>query len=94
MSPRPRVVVTIHGIRTHGQWQKEITPYLARHRLVPYHIDYGWFHVLRFFFPCGRKKQIEKVSSELRELLQKADTPRVSIIAHSFGILQQMKSLE
>jgi pimeloyl-ACP methyl ester carboxylesterase len=93
VGPRPRVVVTIHGIRTHGRWQKEITPYLARHRLVPYHIDYGWFHVLRFFFPWWRKKQVEKVRRELRDLLEKADTPRVSIIAHSFGTLIAMECL-
>jgi pimeloyl-ACP methyl ester carboxylesterase len=94
VSPRPRVVVTIHGIRTHGRWQKEITPYLARHRLVPYHIDYGWFHVVRFFLPWSRKKQIRKVRVELRSLLEKAGTPRVSIVAHSFGTLIAMECLQ
>ena len=39
----PKVVVTIHGIRTRGEWQKRITPHLAAHGLVPYHIGYGWF---------------------------------------------------
>jgi hypothetical protein len=31
---RPKIVVTIHGIRTSGLWQKEITPYLAQHGLI------------------------------------------------------------
>ena len=87
-------MVTIHGIRTRGQWQKQITPYLARYGLVPYHIDYGWFRAFRFFFPWWRKKQIQKVRVELRSLLEKAETPRVSIIAHSFGTLIAMECLK
>ncbi len=61
---------------------------------MPYHIDYGWFHVFRFFFPWWRKKQIQKVRDELRSLVRMAGTPRVSIVAHSFGTLIAMESLQ
>lgn len=90
---RPRVVVTIHGIRTHGQWQKRITPYLASHGLVPYHIDFGWFRVLKFFFPWSRERQIRVIREELRDLVDKVKARRVSVIAHSFGTLIAIQSL-
>lgn len=90
---RPRVVVTIHGIRTHGEWQKKITPYLARHGLVPYHIDFGWFSVLRFLIPWTRARQLKSIRDELRELVDKVRVRRISIIAHSFGTWLAMESL-
>jgi pimeloyl-ACP methyl ester carboxylesterase len=90
---RPRVVVTIHGIRTHGQWQKRITPYLASHGLVPYHIEFGWFGALKFFFPWSRERQIRAIREELRELVDKVKVRRISVIAHSFGTLITMQSL-
>ena len=90
---RPRVVVTIHGIRTHGEWQKSITPYLAGHGLVPYHIDFGWFPVLKFLLPWTRERQIRAIRAELRNLVDKVRTRRISVIAHSFGTLLAMEAL-
>jgi pimeloyl-ACP methyl ester carboxylesterase len=86
-------VVTIHGIQTRGKWQKDITPYLARHGLVPYHIDFGWFSVLRFFIPWTRERKIRAIQKELRNLVDKVRARRISIIAHSFGTFVAMESL-
>ena len=90
---RARVVVTIHGISTHGTWQKQITPFLAGHGLVPYHIDYGWFGAPRFFFSPSREKQVSAVRAELRDLVSQLGGGRVSIIAHSFGTHLAMEAL-
>lgn len=87
MTIRPKIVVTIHGIRTRGVWQKEITPYLAQHGLIPYHIDYGWFNAIKFFFPWWREKQINSIRAEIRNLVSKVGTNRINIISHSFGTL-------
>ena len=89
----PRVVVTIHGILTRGRWQKEITPYLARYGLVPYHIDYGFFPALLFFLGITRKRQIESIRKELRSVAERVGYNRFSIVAHSFGTLAVMNSL-
>ena len=91
---RSRVVVTIHGIRTHGKWQKSITPHLARHGLIPYHIDYGRFGTLRFLFRWSRNKKIEAIRDELRNLVHQAGVRRVSVIAHSFGTLLAIEALQ
>jgi pimeloyl-ACP methyl ester carboxylesterase len=91
---KPKVVVTIHGIQTTGKWQKEITPHLARHGLIPYHIDFGWFDFLSFLLPWARNRQVQRIRGELRELVFHADVRRISIIAHSFGTYIAMKVLE
>lgn len=90
---RAKLVVTIHGIKTHGKWQKSITPHLARHGLVPYHIDYGSFSALRFFFGWSRNRKINAVRDELRQLLHHSGARRISVIAHSFGTLIALESL-
>ena len=54
----PKIVVTLHGIRTRGEWQKQVTSHLARHGLVPYHLDYGFFGVLAFLAPWTRARRV------------------------------------
>jgi pimeloyl-ACP methyl ester carboxylesterase len=88
-----RLVVTIHGIKTRGVWQKELTPHLAKLGLVPYHIDYGIFGLPRFLLCCTREAQINKVRAELRRLVQAADARRVSLVAHSFGTYIAMEAV-
>ncbi|MBW7974065.1 alpha/beta fold hydrolase [Bradyrhizobium sp. BR 10289] len=90
---RPKIVVTIHGIRTTGVWQKQITPYLAKQGLIPYHIDYGYFLALAFLFPPLRQRQVEKVRKEMRRLVELTGASRISVIAHSFGTYLAMEAL-
>ncbi len=88
-----KIVVTIHGIRTTGGWQKEITPALASHGLIPYHINYGYFFTTRFFFKPFRERQIEAIRRELINLRKDTGVNRISIIAHSFGTFIAMEAL-
>lgn len=92
MEPK-QIVVTLHGIRTDGAWQKAITPHLAREGLIPYHIHFGWFGVVKFLFPWTRNEQIERVRKELVELLATTKVRRLSVIAHSFGTYIAMEAL-
>lgn len=93
MSAKPRVVVTIHGIRTRGVWQKQVTPPLAKYGLVPYHIDYGFFPALFFAIGWSRERCLAKVRGELLALVAQVGAPRVSVIAHSFGTWLAMEVL-
>lgn len=92
-APKPRIVVTVHGIQTTGLWQKKITPQLAKHGLIPYHIDFGWFDALRFFLSGSRNKKIEAVRKELQDLIMNSGANRLSIVAHSFGTYIVMQVL-
>ena len=89
-----KIVVTLHGIRTRGRWQKQITPYLARHGLVPYHLDYGFFGVLSFVMPWTRARRVQWLRNELRDLMDRTGARRVSVIAHSFGTWLALEVLE
>ena len=89
-----KIVVTLHGIRTRGQWQKQITPYLARHGLIPYHLDYGFFGVLSFILPWTRASRVQWLRGELRDLMDRTGAKRVSVIAHSFGTWLALEALE
>ena len=89
----PRLVVTIHGIRTRGEWQKRITPYLAKYGLVPYHIDYGFFGLVAFLVPWTREARFKRIRDELRILAERSGAKRMSVIAHSFGTWVAMETL-
>ncbi len=89
-----KIVVTLHGIRTRGQWQKQITPYLARYGLIPYHLDYGFFGVLAFLLPWARAGRVQWLRRELRDLMDRTGARRVSVIAHSFGTWLALEVLE
>jgi pimeloyl-ACP methyl ester carboxylesterase len=89
-----KIVVTLHGIRTRGQWQKQVTPYLARYGLIPYHLDYGFFGVLSFLMPWTRAGRVQWLRGELRDLMDRTGAKRVSLIAHSFGTWLALEVLE
>ncbi len=89
-----KIVVTLHGIRTRGQWQKQVTPYLARYGLIPYHLDYGFFGVLSFVMPWTRASRVQWLRTELRDLMDRTGAKRVSLIAHSFGTWLALEVLE
>jgi pimeloyl-ACP methyl ester carboxylesterase len=66
---------------------------LAGHGLIPYHIDFGWFSFVKFLVPWARERQVKAIRDELRNLVDKVRTRRISVIAHSFGTLLAMEAL-
>lgn len=91
-APRPQVaekhsptwVLTLHGIRTRGAWQKNLVPALnsAGFNTVP--LDYGFFWALQLLLPCLRAHKVEWFRQEYtRHVMEKGAVP--SIVAHSFG---------
>ncbi len=80
-----KVVVTVHGVMTRGKWQKDLTPYLARYNLIPYHLDYGFFGVWFFLLPFTREPKVGWLQRQLDTIIEKERCERVSVIAHSFG---------
>jgi pimeloyl-ACP methyl ester carboxylesterase len=77
-------VITIHGIRTTGRWQKELSDVLtqARYRHVP--LDFGFFLAFSLLMPWSRSKKVEWFHSLYSEKFGGLER-RPSIIAHSFG---------
>ena len=80
-----RCVISLHGIRTRGVWQKDLAPVLARHGLIPYALDYGSFSIFKFACRRARDRKVEWLRSEYERVTGDAKVQRPSVVAHSFG---------
>jgi hypothetical protein len=80
-----KVVVSLHGIRTRGLWQKDLSPLLSEQGWIYYPLDYGWFSVLFFIPGVLRKRKVEWFRERYREIKNRYRDVIPSIIAHSFG---------
>jgi hypothetical protein len=83
---RKQLVLLVHGIRTHAEWQQEVAAVLtAADRLVK-PLRYGFFDAVRFLCPFfTRKKPIERLKQELLDANFAYPDREIVVIAHSFG---------
>lgn len=89
-----RIVISIHGIRTHGEWQKtELTKVLNLHNFVHIPLDYGFFRATRLLGRKSRRKQIDWFRDEYTNHSRYSEGPP-SIIAHSFGTYLVARAME
>jgi serine/threonine-protein kinase len=88
MSSEKPVVISLHGIRTRGLWQKELAPELALGGFVPYALDYGYVGALQLARPSSLDKQVRRLLGEYDRIRAATRCERPSVIAHSFGTLQ------
>lgn len=89
-----RAVISLHGIRSRGVWQKDLAPQLALAGLVPYALDYGGFPARRLIHPFTLRKQVEWLMGEYDRVRIESGCARPSIIAHSYGTLLVARLLE
>lgn len=92
-----KLVLLIHGIRTHALWQELVTDILKE---IPdcdvKSLGYGYFDVLRFWFPFfTRNKPIKEIEDQIANIIATYDQEtEITIIAHSFGTYAVSKILE
>lgn len=86
MNPK-RVIVTVHGIRTFGQWQTRLAALVAQRDpdVLVTHYVYGYFSVLAFLIPPLRWLVTWRFRHELRRLARVHPSARFDIVGHSFG---------
>jgi hypothetical protein len=80
-----KVVISLHGIRTRGLWQKDLSPLLSEQGWIYYPLDYGWFWLVPFIVGIFRKRKIEWFRERYQEIRNRYPEVVPSIIAHSFG---------
>lgn len=80
-----KAVITLHGIRTRGEWQKMLVPELARNDLVPYPLDYGNFSALDLLSSRARGKKLEWLRTQVDAIRSESGDMSPSIVCHSFG---------
>jgi TPR repeat protein len=92
------IVILIHGIRTHAEWQEKIPEWLdLGPETIVKPIGYGRFDLLKFLSPLRtRQKPIDILTREIDDLIARhpSHAYRRVVIAHSFGTYAISKILE
>jgi len=79
-----RVVILVHGIRTHAPWIAMIRSEFERAGLIVQPTNYGRFDVLRFLWGSPRSS-IDQVWEAVEYTRQRYPGAKICFLAHSFG---------
>jgi hypothetical protein len=90
------VVLLVHGIRTHADWQEKVKEVLEEAPgVVVYGLKYGFFSAVAFWLPFGfRWAPVKKLAWRLDHARGLHPNAAVSVIAHSYGTYAVIKLLE
>lgn len=89
-----RVVISLHGIRTRGRWQKEIAPILSETGFTPWPLDYGYFPAIALLSGGAVSRRVEWFLAEYTRIVENDGDDFPSVIAHSLGTLIVAKAME
>jgi len=85
------IVFSLHGIRTWGPWQKDLSKELSNAGFQYIPLDYGWFSSVKFLLPYKRQQYVEwfrdEYAKHVRDIVP-------SVIAHSFGSYLVARSMQ
>jgi len=92
MPRHPRLLLSIHGIRTLGLWQRLLSEELQQEQYVHQPFTFGYFPIYRFLLGPARRKVVEDFHewyiTQCRAFEpdeRRRAVRRPSIVAHSFG---------
>lgn len=91
---RPTIVISLHGIRTRGKWQKDLTTELQRGGFGYEPLDFGFFRAIQLLWPGARQKRIAWFRDEYTRIVRENRDSSVSVIAHSFGTYLVARALD
>ena len=89
-----QLVITLHGIRTRGAWQKDLDTELGKAQLVPKALDYGFFRATELLIPALRRKQVDWFLEQYTHIRAENGDVRPSVVAHSFGTFLVASAME
>lgn len=89
-------VLTVHGIRTFGEWQNRLRSCVGVITdAVSFNAyKYGYFSGLAFVFPFARTREVDKLKIRLAEVLSASTAKHLIIFSHSFGTYLIANALE
>jgi WD40 repeat protein len=81
------LVVTVHGIRTYGQWQSRLKDLLEQTEpgIIVRNAKYGYISILAFIFPPTRWLVTRRFRRQLLGVIKSNAWTRVDLVGHSFG---------
>jgi len=83
-SAEKRIVISLHGIRTRGNWQKQLASALSRADFIYEPLDYGFFRAIQLVLPFTRDSKTRWFLDEYWRVTAGSKDPPC-VIAHSFG---------
>ncbi|MDP9120430.1 MAG: WD40 repeat domain-containing protein [Acidobacteriota bacterium] len=90
----PHLIVTVHGIRTFGQWQERFEQLFASDpNVTVLSYKFGFFSIASFIVPLFRWWVVRCFRQMLEREVGRRPWARVDIVAHSFGTLVAAKAL-
>jgi hypothetical protein len=84
-----RLVISVHGIRTFGAWQEDLSKMLVAEfgdSIVVNSYRYGFFTILAFLIPPLRWLATRRFRYHLMKQAAREHWSRIDLVAHSFGI--------
>ncbi|WP_447745198.1 response regulator [Enterobacter asburiae] len=95
-SEKSIIAVTVHGIRTFGNWQEKLRSLIQRKAsYIDYqNYKYGYFWSVNFFIPIIRNSQVKRLRSKLLRLFNSNQDKSFVFFAHSFGTYIVVKAIE
>lgn len=92
---KDKLLITIHGIRTFGQWQKKLQELLCTKTLTFDFstIKYGFFQLFIMYIPFLRDMAIVEAKKTLIDLINNSQEKKIYIVAHSFGTYIAAKAI-
>lgn len=90
------LLVTVHGIRTFGQWQNRLAALVKRKSpdIAVENFSYGYFSVFAFWFPPLRWLAVRAFRRDLIKILSRYPGRMLCIVAHSNGTFLVAKALQ
>ncbi|MNN11307.1 hypothetical protein D3C81_1242610 [compost metagenome] len=89
-------IFTIHGIRTHGEWQARLRSLVEQNtdQMDFHNYQYGYFSALSFMLPPLRDREVKRLVARLNPLTSSISDSHIYIFSHSFGTHLATKALE
>lgn len=84
-----QLVISVHGIRTFGNWQERLEKLLEARAANPYlrviNYKYGYFSILAFLVPFLRWLVVRQFRKYYVDVATGQDWDRIDLVGHSFG---------
>lgn len=90
--PEPRALITVHGIRSHGEWSAEVCHIASSNGWIVAPFSYGYTNATVFLNAIQRRKIVDQFRAHIYEIATLYGA-EISVIAHSFGTYVVMKYL-
>lgn len=81
---RDKALITIHGIRSHGEWNAEIAHIASSCGWIVAPFNYGYVEAPTITKESERQKIVDQFRDHINDIFDRYNC-RISIIAHSFG---------